>query len=39
MMRNAPEYPTVVLGIMAAGGVVTTFNPIYTARELNSWVF
>lgn len=34
MMRNAPEYPIVVLGTLAAGGLVTTFNPVYTARKL-----
>lgn len=36
MMRNSPEYPTVVLGILAAGGIVTTFNPVYTSRKASN---
>ena len=31
---NAPEWPLPVLGALAAGGTVTTANPLYTAREL-----
>lgn len=30
MMPNMPEYATVLLGILSAGGLVTTLNPIYT---------
>lgn len=33
MMPNSPEYPLVALGAMEAGAVVTTVNPIYTARK------
>lgn len=33
MLSNIPEYPLVVLGGLQAGVVVTTVNPIYTARE------
>ncbi len=32
---NLPEYALVFHGILAAGGTVTTVNPLYTARELN----
>jgi acyl-CoA synthetase (AMP-forming)/AMP-acid ligase II len=31
---NAPEWPLPVLGALAAGGTVTTANPLYTADEL-----
>jgi acyl-CoA synthetase (AMP-forming)/AMP-acid ligase II len=31
---NLPEWPLPVLGALAAGGTVTTANPLYTAREL-----
>lgn len=31
VLPNVPEYPIVVFGILAAGGVVTTLNPIYTS--------
>ncbi len=31
---NAPEWPLPVLGALAAGGTVTTANPLYTAGEL-----
>lgn len=35
MLPNLPEYPLVVLGGLQAGVVVTTINPIYTAREIS----
>ena len=31
---NVPEYAVVLLGVALAGGIVTTANPNYTAREL-----
>jgi acyl-CoA synthetase (AMP-forming)/AMP-acid ligase II len=31
---NLPEWPLVVLGTLAVGGIVTTANPLYTAPEL-----
>jgi acyl-CoA synthetase (AMP-forming)/AMP-acid ligase II len=31
---NAPEWPLPVLGALAAGGTVTTANPLHTADEL-----
>ncbi|XP_038212930.1 4-coumarate--CoA ligase 2-like [Zerene cesonia] len=34
MMPNLPEYPTTIFGILSAGGVVTTLNPIYTPYEV-----
>ncbi|XP_072930595.1 uncharacterized protein [Epargyreus clarus] len=34
MLPNIPEYPVTVLGVQAAGGVVSTLNPVYTAHEL-----
>ncbi|XP_052749606.1 uncharacterized protein LOC113512983 [Galleria mellonella] len=34
LLPNIPEYPTVVFGILNAGGIVTTLNPIYTAYEV-----
>jgi acyl-CoA synthetase (AMP-forming)/AMP-acid ligase II len=33
---NSPEYAVVVHGVIMAGGVVTTANPLYTADELAS---
>ena len=33
-MANCVEYATAFLGILAAGGVVSTANTLYTAREL-----
>lgn len=30
MLPNSPEYPIVLLGILTAGGSVTTVNPTYT---------
>lgn len=35
MLSNSPEYPTIILGILSAGGLVTTLNPIYTSCEYN----
>lgn len=32
---NSPEYVVVMLGVWSIGGVVTTANPLLTARELN----
>lgn len=32
---NVPEYPIVFFGIILAGGVVTTCNPLYTTKELS----
>lgn len=34
LLPNAPEFPIITFGILAAGGVVTTMNPIYTAYEI-----
>ncbi len=34
MAPNCPEYATVFHAVAVAGGVVTTINPAYTAREL-----
>ncbi|CAF4831145.1 unnamed protein product [Pieris macdunnoughi] len=34
MMPNLPEYPITLLGILSAGGVVTTLNPVYTSYEV-----
>ncbi|XP_063894679.1 uncharacterized protein LOC110369863 [Helicoverpa armigera] len=34
LLPNAPEYPIVTFGVLAAGGVVTTMNPVYTAYEI-----
>ena len=31
---NLPEYATAFLGVNAAGGTVTTMNPMYTAEEI-----
>lgn len=30
MLPNSPEYPIIILGILTAGGYVTTVNPTYT---------
>lgn len=37
MLPNVPDYPLVALGILAAGGVITSINPIYTARKYLSY--
>ncbi|XP_046967891.1 4-coumarate--CoA ligase 1-like [Vanessa cardui] len=34
MLPNIPEYLSVVLGTLTAGGLVTTLNPVYTAHEI-----
>ncbi|XP_041981240.1 4-coumarate--CoA ligase 1-like [Aricia agestis] len=34
MLPNLPEYPIVTLGVLQAGGVASTINPIYTAHEV-----
>ncbi|CAI5983681.1 unnamed protein product, partial [Closterium sp. NIES-64] len=34
LLSNMPEYVVLFLGIIAAGAVVTTANPAYSAREL-----
>lgn len=31
---NVPEYAVALLGVMSAGGVATTMNPLYTAGEI-----
>lgn len=33
MLPNVPDFPLVAMGILEAGGVITTINPVYTARE------
>ncbi|CAK1582579.1 unnamed protein product [Parnassius mnemosyne] len=35
MLPNIPDFPLVALGIMEAGGVVSTINPVYTAHEVH----
>lgn len=34
-LPNLPHYPAVFFGILKAGGVCVTCNPVYTAAELN----
>ncbi|XP_075976981.1 uncharacterized protein LOC142977136 [Anticarsia gemmatalis] len=34
MLPNVPDYPLVALGIMEAGAIITSINPIYTAHEV-----
>lgn len=34
MLPNLMEYPIALLGILNAGGIATTINPIYTAHEV-----
>lgn len=34
LLPNIPDYPLVALGILEAGGIITTINPIYTAHEI-----
>lgn len=34
VLPNIPEFPVVVLGIIEAGLVVSTVNPVYTAEEI-----
>lgn len=33
MLPNIPDYPLVNLGILEAGAVITSINPMYTARK------
>lgn len=34
MLPNTPDYPLIMLGVMEAGGIVSTLNPVYTAHEI-----
>ncbi|CAK1543235.1 unnamed protein product [Leptosia nina] len=34
MLPNVPDFPLVAMGILEAGGIITTINPIYTAHEV-----
>jgi acyl-CoA synthetase (AMP-forming)/AMP-acid ligase II len=34
MSPNAPEYAIAILGVLSAGGIVTTLNPLYTVGEI-----
>lgn len=34
MLPNVMAYPTLIFGVLLAGGVVVNVNPLYTAREL-----
>lgn len=34
MLPNIPDFPLVALGILEAGGIITSINPIYTAYEV-----
>jgi acyl-CoA synthetase (AMP-forming)/AMP-acid ligase II len=34
LLPNLPEYAIALLGVVAAGGVVTTMNPLMTAEEI-----
>lgn len=34
-LPNLPHYPAIFFGILKAGGVCVTCNPVYTAHELN----
>jgi len=34
MLPNVPEFATAFYGVLAAGGVVTTLNPLYTSDEI-----
>lgn len=33
MLPNIPDFPLVALGILEAGGIISTVNPLYTARK------
>lgn len=35
MLPNVPEYSFATFGVLEAGGIVTTINPIYTSCEYN----
>ncbi|KAJ2951628.1 hypothetical protein O0L34_g13786 [Tuta absoluta] len=34
MLPNIPDYPLITMGILEAGGVISTLNPVYTAHEV-----
>jgi acyl-CoA synthetase (AMP-forming)/AMP-acid ligase II len=34
LLPNIPEFATAFYGVLAAGGVITTLNPLYTANEI-----
>lgn len=34
ILPNVPEYPGIILGILQAGCIASTMNPVYTAEEL-----
>ncbi|XP_049875369.1 uncharacterized protein LOC126373308 [Pectinophora gossypiella] len=34
MLPNIPDFPLVATGILEAGGVISTINPVYTANEI-----
>jgi acyl-CoA synthetase (AMP-forming)/AMP-acid ligase II len=34
MLSNVPEFATAFYGVLAAGGVITTLNPLYTSDEV-----
>ncbi len=34
-LPNLPHYPAIFCGILKAGGICVTCNPLYTASELN----
>ncbi|KAL4715648.1 hypothetical protein ACJJTC_006227 [Scirpophaga incertulas] len=34
MLPNLPDYPLIAMGIIEAGGVISTINPIYTSHEV-----
>ncbi|XP_004928344.1 uncharacterized protein LOC101747041 [Bombyx mori] len=34
MLPNIPDFPLVTMGILEAGGIITSINPIYTAHEV-----
>jgi acyl-CoA synthetase (AMP-forming)/AMP-acid ligase II len=34
MLPNVPEFATAFFGVLAAGGIVTTLNPLYTSDEI-----
>ncbi|XP_052749582.1 uncharacterized protein LOC113510928 [Galleria mellonella] len=35
MLPNIPDYPLVAMGILEAGAVISSINPIYTAHEVH----
>ncbi|CAG9788312.1 unnamed protein product [Diatraea saccharalis] len=34
MLPNIPDFPLIAIGILGAGGVISTINPIYTPHEV-----